>query len=197
MDTEDADNFREFVRNRFEQLRALAFVTCGDWQTAEDATAATLAKLYRRWHQVTTPDAYARTMVVRAAINEKRKPWRRERSSGTQLLDAALPDHAGVVDERLRLNAALSRLPTRQRAVLVLRFLEGLSVEETAEVLKCRPGTVKSQSSRGLAAARALLAAQDIELQDEDEGNERGVSHAGRLEVAGGHAATSGPHQRR
>jgi RNA polymerase sigma-70 factor (sigma-E family) len=197
VDTDDADNFRDFVRNRFEQLRALAFVTCGDWQTAEDATAATLAKLYRRWNKVAIPDAYARTMVVRAAINEKRKPWRRERSFGAELPDATLPDHAGAVDDRLRLHAALSRLPTRQRAVLVLRFLEGLSVEETAEVLKCRPGTVKSQSSRGLATARALLAAQDIELQDEDEGNERGVSHAGRLGVAGGYAAASGAHHHR
>lgn len=197
MDTDDADSFREFVRNRFDQLRALAFVTCGDWQTAEDATAGTLAKLYRRWHKVTVPDAYARTMVVRAAISEKRKPWRRERSYGAALPDVALPDHAGAVDDRLRLHAALSRLPTRQRAVLVLRFLEGLSVEETAEVLKCRPGTVKSQSSRGLATARALLAAEDITLHDEDEGNERVVSHAGRLEVAGEHAAASGPNHHR
>jgi RNA polymerase sigma-70 factor (sigma-E family) len=197
VDTEDADNFREFVRNRFEQLRALAFVTCGDWQTAEDATAGTLAKLYGRWHKVTTPDAYARTMVVRAAISEKRKPWRRERSFGNELPDAALPDHAGVIDERLRLGAALSRLPTRQRAVLVLRFLEGLSVEETAEVLKCRPGTVKSQCARGLATARTLLAAADITLYDEEEGNERGTPHAGRLEVGRSHAAPSGAYDHR
>lgn len=197
MDTEDADGFREFVRNRFDQLRALAFVTCGDWQTAEDATAGTLAKLYRRWDKVTTPDAYARTMVVRAAINEKRKPWRRERSYGSEPPDTALPDHAGAVDDRLRLHRALRLLPTRQRAVLVLRFLEGLSVEETADVLKCRPGTVKSQCSRGLASARALLAAEDITLYDDEEGNERGLRHAGRLEVAGGHAATSGAYDNR
>ncbi|MFF5082077.1 SigE family RNA polymerase sigma factor [Actinoplanes sp. NPDC000266] len=197
MDTEDADNFREFVRNRFDQLRALAFVTCGDWQTAEDATAGTLAKLYRRWDKVTTPDAYARTMVVRAAINEKRKPWRRERSYGDELPDAALPDHSGAVNDRLRLHHALKRLPTRQRAVLVLRFLEGLSVEETADVLKCRPGTVKSQCARGLASARALLAAEDITLYDDEEGNERGLRHAGRLEVTRGHAATSGAYDNR
>ncbi|BBH65266.1 RNA polymerase sigma24 factor [Actinoplanes sp. OR16] len=192
MDTEDADSFREFVRIRFDQLRALAFVTCGDWQTAEDATAATLATLYRRWDKVTTPDAYARTMVVRAAINEKRKPWRRERSYGSDLPDAALPDHAGAVNDRVRLHHALKRLPTRQRAVLVLRFLEGLSVEETADVLKCRPGTVKSQCARGLASARALLAAEDITLYDDEEGNERGLRNAGRFEVARGHAAASG-----
>lgn len=197
MDTDDAEDFREFVRSCFDQLRALAFVTCGDWQTAEDATAATLAKLYRRWHKVTTPGAYARTMVVRAAISEKRKPWRRERSFGNELQDAELPDHAGAVDERLRLHRALSKVPTRQRAVLVLRFLEGLSVEETAEVLKCRPGTVKSQCARGLANARALLAAEDITLYDDEEGNERGAPYAGRLEVNRSHAAASAAHDRR
>ncbi len=197
MDTEDADNFREFVRTRFDRLRALAFVTCGDWQTAEDATAGTLAKLYRRWDRVTTPDAYARTMVVRAAINEKRKPWRRERSYGSELPDAGLPDHAAAVDDRLRLHQALKALPTRQRAVLVLRFLEGLSVEETAEVLKCRPGTVKSQCARGLASARALLAAEDITLNDDQGVNERGLRHAGRFEVAGDHAAAAGAYDRR
>ncbi|MEU8244587.1 SigE family RNA polymerase sigma factor [Actinoplanes missouriensis] len=197
MDTEDAEGFREFVRNRFDQLRALAFVTCGDWQTAEDATASTLAKLYRRWDKVSTPDAYARTMVVRAAINEKRKPWRRERSYGNELPDMALPDHAGAVNDRLRLHYALKRLPVRQRAVLVLRFLEGLSVEETADVLKCRPGTVKSQCARGLATARALLAAEDITLYDDEEGNDRGLRHAGRVEVSRDHATASGAYDNR
>lgn len=196
MDTEDADDFREFVRSRFERLRALAFVTCGDWQTAEDATAGALAKLYNRWDKVAMPDSYARTMVVRAAVNEKRKPWRRERSYGTELPDTELPDPTGAVNDRLRLHHALKRLPTRQRAVLVLRFLEGLSVEETADVLRCRPGTVKSQCARGLASARALLAAEDITLYDE-EGNERGLRNAGRLEVTRDHATASGAYDNR
>lgn len=193
MDADDADNFREFVRANFERLRSLAYVTCGDWQAAEDAVAKTLAKLYQRWGRVTVPDAYARTMVVRAAVNEKRLPWRRERSSGATMPEVALPDHAGGVDERLRLRAALARVPTRQRAVLVLRFLEGLSVEETAEVLKCRPGTVKSQSARGLATLRAVLATDDITLHDE-EGTHRAVPHRGRLEVGAGSTAAAGAH---
>jgi RNA polymerase sigma-70 factor (sigma-E family) len=191
VDTEDADDFREFVRSHFDRLRALAYVTCGDWQTAEDAVAGTFAKLYPRWTKVAAPDAYARTMVVRAAIREKRRPWRREHSSGDTMPEVALPDHAGDVDERLRLHAALARVPTRQRAVLVLRFLEGLSVEETAEVLKCRPGTVKSQSARGLDTLRTVLSAHDITLYD-DEGDERALPHRGRPGIGSERPAAAG-----
>jgi RNA polymerase sigma-70 factor (sigma-E family) len=185
---QDADEFREFVRGRFEPLRALAYVTCGDWQAAEDAVAGALAKLYLRWGKVATPDAYARTMVVRAAIHEKRRPWRRERVAGDALPDVAGPDPSGQVDERLRLTAALSHVPARQRAVLVLRFLEGLSVEETAEVLGCRPGTVKSQSSRGLDTLRSVLAAEDITLRAY-EGNTNVLRDSGRVEVGAGRGA--------
>ena len=193
MDAEDAESFRKFVRANFEQLRSLAYVTCGDWQAAEDAVAKTLAKLYQRWTKVNTPEAYARTMTVRAAVNEKRRPWRRERSSGHTPPAPACPPPAGGGDDRLRLRAALGRVPTRQRAVLVLRFLEGLSVEETAEALRCRPGTVKSQSARGLDTLRAVLAADDITLHD-DEGNHRAVPHRGRLEVGAGSTAAAGAH---
>jgi RNA polymerase sigma-70 factor (sigma-E family) len=175
VDAEQIDTFREFVRVRFEPLRALAYVTCGDWQTAEDAVAGALARLYLRWDRVTAPEAYARTMVVRAAIGEKRRPWRREHSAGDTLPDVPGPDLSGDVDERLRLRAALRQVPPRQRAVLVLRFLEGLSVEETAEILGCRTGTVKSQSARGLDTLRAVLAADDITLREE-EGNDHVLS---------------------
>ncbi|MGA5305671.1 SigE family RNA polymerase sigma factor [Nucisporomicrobium flavum] len=168
MDAEDDEGFREFVRVRFEPLRALAYVTCGDWQAAEDAVSGALAKLYLRWNKVSTPEAYARTMVIRAAIGEKRRPWRRERSAGDALPEVPVRDRSGDVDERLRLHAALRHVAPRQRAVLVLRFLEGLSVEETAEVLGCRTGTVKSQSSRGLDTLRAVLAAEDITLREEE-----------------------------
>lgn len=190
MDAEDIEGFRDFVRGRFEPLRALAYVTCGDWQAAEDAVSGALARLYLRWNRVASPDAYARTMVVRAAIREKRRPWRREHSAGDALPDIASPDPAGTVDERLRLQAALRHVPPRQRAVLVLRFLEGLSVEETAEVLGCRAGTVKSQSARGLTTLRAVLAANDITLH-EAEGNDLVIPHSGRVEVGTGHRAAA------
>ena len=188
MDAEDIDSFREFVRVRFESLRMLAYVTCGDWQAAEDAVAGALARLYLRWHKVSSPEAYARTMVVRAAIGEKRRPWRREHAVGDAMPDVPAPDLSGVVDERLRLRAALRQVPPRQRAVLVLRFLEGLSVEETAEALGCRTGTVKSQSARGLNTLRAVLAAEDIKLR-ETEGNEHVLPRTGRVGVGAGNGA--------
>ncbi|GGN47964.1 DNA-directed RNA polymerase specialized sigma24 family protein [Actinoplanes campanulatus] len=80
MSDREAD-FREFVGARMESLRGLAYLTCGDWQVAEDAVLSALAKLYAKWNRVENPDAYARTAVVRAAIDETRRPWwRREQS---------------------------------------------------------------------------------------------------------------------
>jgi RNA polymerase sigma-70 factor (sigma-E family) len=188
VDAEDIDSFREFVRVRFEPLRALAYVTCGDWQAAEDAVAGSLARLYLRWNRVASPDAYARTMVVRAAVGEKRRPWRRERSAGDALPDVPGADLSAQVDERLWMRAALRHVPPRQRAVLVLRFLEGLSVEETAEALGCRTGTVKSQCARGLGTLRAVLAAEDITLRDGEE-RDHVVSRPGPAGIGAGAGA--------
>jgi RNA polymerase sigma-70 factor (sigma-E family) len=150
--------FREFVAAQMDSLRGLAYLTCGDWQAAEDAVLATLAKLYVIWRRVDNPEAYARTAAVRAAIDETRRPWwRREQSHGDALPDVMVFDGTQAVDDRLQLRAALGRLPVRQRAVLVLRFLEGLSVHETAATLRCPEGTVKAYTSRGLDALRRIL----------------------------------------
>ncbi|GIJ47073.1 RNA polymerase sigma24 factor [Virgisporangium aliadipatigenens] len=196
MDAEDLEAFREFVRVRFEPLRALAYVTCGDWQAAEDAVARSLAQLCLRWKRIASPEAYARTTVVRAAIGEKNRPWRRERSVGDALPDVPRPDESGRIDERLRLHAALQKVAPRQRAVLVLRFLEGLSVEETAEILGCRTGTVKSQSARGLDTLRAVLAAEDIILRDE-KGNNHVVSRPGRAGNGAGRTTAAAAYEHR
>ncbi|MFI1994684.1 SigE family RNA polymerase sigma factor [Actinoplanes sp. NPDC020271] len=150
--------FRTFAAARMESLRGLAYLTCGDWQTAEDAVMSALSKLYVRWSRVENPEAYARTAVVRAAIDETRRPWwRRERAHGHALPDRVVPDGAPVVDERLRMRAALGRLPAKQRAVIVLRFLEGLSVQQTASTLKFPEGTVKVYTARGLETLRQIL----------------------------------------
>ena len=95
-----------------------------------------------------------RTTLVRCWIDESRRPWRRhERTAETVPETVAAPqpsaDVAVVVD-------VLRRLPPRQRACLVLRFLEDWSVEQTAQALRCSTGTVKSQTSRALDAIRAM-----------------------------------------
>ncbi|GLY97867.1 sigma-70 family RNA polymerase sigma factor [Actinoplanes sp. NBRC 103695] len=156
--------FRDFVGAQMESLRGLAYLTCGDWQAAEDATLAVLARLYVKWNKIESPASYARAAVVRAAIDETRRPWwRREQSNSHAMPEPALPDHAGAVDERLHLRQALLHLKPRLRAVLVLRFLEGRSVQQTAEALGCPEGTVKAYTSRGLARLRELL---NVELSD-------------------------------
>ncbi len=175
MDAESEEGFQEFARARFQPLRALAYVTCGDWQIAEDAVSGALSRLYLRWDKVSSPEAYARKAVIRAAMGEKRRPWRREHTVGEAFPDAPAPDLSGDVDERLRLRAALRQVAPRQRAALVLRYLEGLSIDETAEVLGCSAGTVKSQTSRGLETLRAVLATEITE-----KGEDRFVSHRGR-----------------
>lgn len=159
--------FRTFVAARMESLRGLAYLTCGDWQAAEDAVMSALSKLYVKWSRVDNPDAYARTAVVRAAIDETRRPWwRRERAHSHAMPDYALPDSTDAVDERLRMRAALSHLPAKQRAVLVLRFLEGLSVQQTAATLKWPEGTVKAYTSRGLEALRQMFGTE-LEVRHE------------------------------
>ena len=158
MNQEDQDGFREFVASRLVPLRKLAYVTCGDWHTAEDAVANALAKLYPRWRRVDRPDLYVQTLVFRAAIDEMRRPWRREHSASDSLPDMHEADTSGATDERLRIRAALLAVPPKQRTVLVLRYYAGLTVEETAEVLGTQPETVKSHTARGLARLRTTLA---------------------------------------
>jgi RNA polymerase sigma-70 factor (sigma-E family) len=161
--------FREFVGARMDALRGLAYLTCGDWQLAEDAVLAALARVYVKWARLDNPDAYARTAVVRAAIDETRRPWwRREQAHSHAMPDPVAADATSAVDDRMRLRQALLRVPVKHRAVLVLRFLEGLSVPETAAALRCPVGTVKAYTSRGLDTLRRILGA-DPEIDERTE----------------------------
>lgn len=155
--------FREFAATRMVTLRRVGFLICGDWHLAEDAVSTVLVKAYERWarlRQLQNVDGYVRTMLVRAIIDERRRPWRRERPTESWPDDAAAlvrPDGDGDVHDRMVLAGALRAVPPRRRAVLVLRFFEGLSVTETAEVMGCTAGTVKSQTAHALETLRELL----------------------------------------
>jgi len=153
----DEEEFRQFVSARMDALRGLAYLTCGDWQAAEDAVARSLAKLYTKWANVSAPERYAARMVVRAAIDEVSRPWRREVAASTAMPEVGEQDGSALLAERMHIQAALRQLPPGQRAVLVLRFYEDFSVEEVADALGRSTGTVKSQTARGLAALRRLL----------------------------------------
>jgi RNA polymerase sigma-70 factor (sigma-E family) len=166
MDTTEQE-FRHFVAARLDTLRGLAYLTCGDWQAAEDAVSRSLARLYTRWGKVGSPHRYATRMVVRAAIDEVRRPWRRERVAGDDLPDVTEPDRTEAITDAMVVRNALRQLAPGQRAVLVLRFYEDFSVDEVAEALGRSPGTVKSQTARGLAMLRRLLAPHDIELTED------------------------------
>lgn len=161
----DEDRFREFARGNAALLRRSAYLLCGDWHLAEDLVQATLIKMHRAWPRVTRTDrpiSYARKTLLRCWLDEKRRPWRRAEQRDGQVPDSAA-DGADPVeaaqrgDLRGELFRALAEVPPRQRAVLVLRFFEGLSVAEAAEALGCSEGTVKSQAARGLAAMRAAM----------------------------------------
>jgi RNA polymerase sigma-70 factor (sigma-E family) len=162
MEAETDEDFTAYVAASAVRLRRTAYLLCGDWQHAEDEVQAALVKLYLTWDRVRARgalDAFVRTTLVRGLIDEHRRPWRRERAQ------AALPGQAAAeslsVEDRLAVREALALVPTRQRAVLVLRFYEDCDIAETARLIGCSEGTVKSQTARGLAKLRELLAAAD------------------------------------
>jgi RNA polymerase sigma-70 factor (sigma-E family) len=147
--------FGEFVDARALVMRRTAYLLCGDWHRAEDIVQSSLIKLYVAWSRVRRDgvDAYARKVLVRTAIDETRRGFfQRERIVDT-VPERAVTDSASDLD----LRRALDALPPGQRAVVVLRYWEDLSITETARILGRTEGTVKSQSTKGLAALRDLL----------------------------------------
>lgn len=151
--------FAELVAAKGGALRRTAYLMCGDWHLAEDLVQGAFVKIHLNWHRISrqeTFDAYLRTMLFRAFLDTRRAKWRRE-TPAEYLPDREAPV-TGPGDDRDVLVAALRRIPPRQRAVLVLRYWEDLSVEETAQLMGCAAGTVKSQAAKGLAALRRLLA---------------------------------------
>ncbi|MDP2773376.1 MAG: SigE family RNA polymerase sigma factor [Nocardioides sp.] len=150
--------FEEFARARAAQLYRSAWLLCGDAHQAEDLVQETLAKVYARWRRpfggrIDNPAAYAQTTLTRTFIS-----GRRRRSSGevpyADLPDSTVGDPTGGSDLRLDLQELLAGLTEVDRAVLVLRFVEDLSVDEVAHQLGLTPGAVKNRSMRALARAR-------------------------------------------
>ena len=160
MRTSDRDaEFVEFVTaQRSALVRMARLLTAGDDDFAEDLVQATLTKLYVHWGRVRragNPVGYARTSLTHTFFDEQRRAHRRrETSSETQTEVAALDPDLDLAHTVL---AALSALAPRQRAVVVLRHWLDLDVAETARVLSCSTGTVKSQNAKALDRLRTIL----------------------------------------
>ncbi|MGN6607362.1 MAG: SigE family RNA polymerase sigma factor [Jatrophihabitans sp.] len=160
--------FEQYVHEARQPLYRFAVVLCGDTVLAQDLLADVLGRAYERWTLVSNardPHAYVRRMLVNEFMN-----WHRRRARSFphaevgDLVDRtqpAGPDHGDVHAERAALQHELTRLPARQRAAIVLRYWSDMDDDQIAAELGCRPGTVRSAISRGLATLRVNRAHQD------------------------------------
>ncbi len=168
-----ATDFDAFVLGHGRTLLRTAVLLTGSPHDGEDVLQTVLVRMHASWSRIDDPPAYARTALVHAARSTWR--WRsRHREVPLAEHDTAVPDRTEDAMARDQVLHALARLPARQRAVLVLRYYEGLSEAEIAEVLRCAPGTVKSHASRGLARLRLLL--HDPTIAPEPAGGRRAPS---------------------
>lgn len=154
----EREDFEEYVAARYGALVRSAYLLVGNRADAEDLVQTALSRLVTAWPRISgDPERYVRTVLVRESVTRwRRRRWREV--SSERLPEAAAPgqlDHAAA--ERVALHSALGQLSPRQRAVVALRFYEDLSVAETAELLRCSEGTVKSQTHDALARLRGLL----------------------------------------
>jgi RNA polymerase sigma-70 factor (sigma-E family) len=161
MDPADGDDFAAFVAARGPRLLRMAWLLTGDAHLAEDLLQTVLAKVWPKWRKVAEehPEAYVRKALIHTHASWWRRRWRGEVPHGELPELAVSFDAYEGVDLEQSLSAAVRRLPVRQRAVVVLRYFEDLSVEDTAATLGCAPGTVKSQSAKALRTLRAALPA--------------------------------------
>ncbi|WP_341927175.1 SigE family RNA polymerase sigma factor [Nocardioides psychrotolerans] len=159
--TFDEQEFEEFALARTPQLYRSAWLLCGDRHQAEDLVQETLAKVYARWRRpfvsrIDNPAAYAQTTLTRTFLSARRRRSNHE-TPYAALPDAAAPDLAAASDLRLALCEALGRLTPVDRAVVVLRYLEDLSVDEVAARTGLSSGAVRNRSMRSLERLRPLV----------------------------------------
>jgi len=152
------EEFREFAVASQGHLRRSAYLLCGDWHFAEDLVQTAFDRIYRHWNRVRAadnPGAYARQVVYRCFLDSRKR--RLDVVPLEHLPETASPS-AEPTETRLAVLEALKLLPPRTRAVVVLRYWEDMSVEQTAGILDISQGAVKSMASRGLGLLRESLA---------------------------------------
>src|SRR5450755_969835 len=164
------EEFRDFARSRAAPLHRSAYLLCGDWHIAHDLVQETLVKAYRHWprvQQADSPDAYVRRIL----LNEARDRWRRQErtvSVAHFTAEPVVPDVTDDIARRMRLLQALLELPLQQRATVVLRYLEGMTQSETAELLGCSGLTTSTRRARSRARFRRGPSGE-LRLADDDQ----------------------------
>jgi RNA polymerase sigma-70 factor (sigma-E family) len=159
-------SFEAFVRGHWSALMSIAVAVSGSRTEAEDLVQTALTNVYPKWRRIRPENALA--YVRRSILNAHVSRWRRHR--GGELTVAEPPertnpgDSTSGVDERLSLLPALRAVPTRQRSVLVLRYLCDLPDAEIAATLGISVGTVRSQAARGLETLRAHVPLHEPEV---------------------------------
>ena len=152
------DGFTEFVAARSATLLRSAWLLTGDAGKAEDLLQTVLAIVWPRWARVVqggNPEAYVRQSLYTTYLSWRRRRWRYETPTAQVPERHSAADLARELADRDALRRALARLSRQQRAIVVLRYVEDLSVSETADLLGCSEGTVKVQSGRALASLRS------------------------------------------
>ena len=149
------EDFDEFVRARSTGLLRVAYLLTGERGAAEDLVQEVLEQMYVHWRRIRgAPEAYARRALVNRATNR----WRRRKPEAElRGVEVSEPDHSDGVAVREAVLEALRELPPKQRATVVLRYLEDLPVTEVAAAMNCSIGTVKSNTRRGIDRLREVL----------------------------------------
>ncbi|MBO0869360.1 MAG: SigE family RNA polymerase sigma factor [Micromonosporaceae bacterium] len=157
--------FEEFVSTRLAALLRYATVVTWDPHLAEDITQNVLVAAQARWSRIgalDAPEQYVKRMVVNEFLSWRRRKAARVVPLSREVLDGLAPaqdDGAAQRDEREAMLGLIATLPARQRAVVALRFYEDMPIDQIAEMLGCRPVTVRTHLSRALAALRDALPA--------------------------------------
>ena len=161
MDDRQEQAFREFAATAIPALHRVALGATRDQHRADDLVQLTLEKMYVAWPrigQTPTPLAYARKVLVRNLIDEQRRSWfRREVRVDVVPERPAYDDRFGSVDATPGLVAALARLSQRQRLAVLLRHVEGLSVDQVADAMGISATNVKAATREGIAVLREQL----------------------------------------
>ena len=153
------------MRGQWPSLVRYATALCGDAVEAEELVQSALVRVTLRWPFVRDkddPGAYVKRAIVHANINRWRRVRSRELPTET-LPERGVADQSSAFADQDAVRRALAGLPPRQRAVLVLRYLDDMSEQEAANVLGCSVGTIKSQTHKGLTKLRETFAAESTD----------------------------------